>query len=193
MTTEERRRLQVIHLDKERAELRERLRATGKRIDHFERALRREEVPLLETDYDNQLAAELVLYEQSQQQKLALAAARHQESIRLKNRLNRILPDYNAYRSLIKDKRSEQFKKLEKEARMGLEAEKSKRRAAFQRYQEEERQLQEEQRRQEELELERKRHEEAERLAREEAVRKETAEKARAREELQRFVLAWLY
>jgi hypothetical protein len=48
MTTDERRRLQVIHLDKERAELRERLRATGKRTDHFERALRREEISLLD-------------------------------------------------------------------------------------------------------------------------------------------------
>src|SRR5438045_6882104 len=107
MDTDSLRRLQVIQLDKERGELSEKLRVTGKRIDHFERALRREEIPLLNKDYDIQLAQESRLYEHKKQQKLALAAARHKESINMKKRLERVMPDYRAYRTTIAEKQSE--------------------------------------------------------------------------------------
>lgn len=186
MDTEGLRRLQVIQLDKERGELYERLRVTGKRIDHFERALRREEIPLLNKDYEIQLANEQKIYEQTRQQRLALAAARHQESIKLKKRLTRILPDYETYRFVVKEKRSEEFKRREREALAALDAEKARRRAAYERYQEEERHAEEERRRQEEEEMERQQKEEAERRAKAEAIQKEAEEKARAREELQR-------
>jgi translation initiation factor 3 subunit A len=191
MDTESLRRWHIIQLEKEKGELSERLRVTGKRIDHFERALRREEIPLLDKDYESQLATELRTYEENRQQKLSDAAARHQESVRLKKRLSRILPDYVTYRSVVKERRSEEFRRREQEAHEALESEKSKRRAAFQRHQEEERRRAEELRRQEELELERKRKEEAERQAREEAAQKEAAEKAKAREEQQRFVILY--
>lgn len=186
MDTEGLRRLQVIQLDKERGELYERLRVTGKRIDHFERALRREEIPLLGKDYEIQLANEQKIYEQTRQQRLALAAARHQESIKLKKRLTRILPDYETYRFVVKEKRSEEFKRREREALAALDAEKARRQAAYERYQEEERRAEEERRRQEEEEMERQQKEEAERQAKAEAIQKEAEEKARAREELQR-------
>jgi translation initiation factor 3 subunit A len=186
LNTEGLRRLQLLQLDRERGELYERLRATGKRIDHFERALRREEIPLLNKDYEVQLATELQMYEQDRQQKLALAAARHQESIKLKRRLQRILPDYEAFRRMVKEKRSEEFRKREQDAIAVLEMEKERRRAAYEKYQEEERRIEEEKHRQEKLEVERQRKEETERRAKAEAAQKEAAEQARAREELQR-------
>jgi len=192
LDTEKLRQLQLNQLDKERGELYERLRATGTRIDHFERALRREEIPMLNKDYEVQLATELRMYEQNRQQKLALAAARHQESIKLKRRLQRILPDYEAYRQLVKEKRSEEFRSREQEALNALEAEKKRRLAAHQKYQEEERHKQEERRKQEEMERERQRKEEAEQCAKAEAAEREAAEKARAREELQRYILFYI-
>jgi translation initiation factor 3 subunit A len=188
LDTEGLRRLQLHQLDKERGELYERLRVTGKRIDHFERALRREEIPLLNKDYELQLATELRIYEKNRQQKLALAAARHQESVKLKRRLRRILPDYEAYRELIKAKQSEEFKKREQEAFNSLEAEKAHRQAAYQRYLDEERRIQEEQRKLEELEMERLHKEEAERREKAEAAEREAAEKARAREEHLKYI-----
>jgi translation initiation factor 3 subunit A len=181
------RRLQLIQLDKERGELHEKLRVTGKRIDHFERALRREEIPLLNNDYDVQLAQESRLYEKNKQQKLAVAAARHKESIGLKRRLERILPDYQAYRSIIEEKRSEEFEGRKSDARNALEAEKAKRRSAFRKFQEEENRKREERERQEELEREQTRREEEEAIAKEETARREAAEKARVREEEKRF------
>lgn len=183
MDTESLRRLQVIQLDKERGELHEKLRVTGKRIDHFERALRREEIPLLNEDYEAQLAQESQVYDQNRRQKLALAAARHKENISLKKRLQRILPDYQDYRSTIKEKRFEEFETRRNEAQNALGAEKARRLSAYRKYQEEERRKREEEEREEEIERERLRKEEEEQIAREEAARKADEEKARLREE----------
>jgi translation initiation factor 3 subunit A len=188
MDTESLRRLQLIQLDKERGELHEKMRIAGKRIDHFERALRREEIPLLNEDYEKQLELEKKTYEENKKTKLAAAAARHQENIKLKRRLERMLPDYNAYRATIKEKRSEEFEAREKEARVALEAEKQRRRAAYEQYLEEERRAEEEREREEEAERERLRKEEEERIAKEEATRKEAAERTRIREEERRYI-----
>jgi len=188
MDTDSLRRLQVIQLDKERGELNERLRVTGKRIDHFERALRREEIPLLERDYEEQLANEAKIYEHNKQQKLALAAARHRESLNLKRRLQRILPDYQTYRTVIEEKKSEEFEARLREAREALEAEKEKRLAEFERYKNEQRRIKEEKERQEELEREKKRKEEEEALAKEEAARQEAEARQRARLEERKYV-----
>jgi len=179
----------VIQLDKERGELHEKLRVTGKRIDHFERALRREEIPLLNDDYDAQLAQESRVYEGNRRQKLALAAARHNESISLKERLQRILPDYQEYRSTIEQNRSEEFETRREEAQNALETEKARRLTAYRKYQEEERRKRDEREREEELERERRRKEEEEELAREEAAHKAEAEKMRIREEERRYLI----
>jgi hypothetical protein len=167
--------------------LHEKLRVTGKRIDHFERALRREEIPLLNDDYDAQLAQESRVYEQKRQQKLALAAARHKESLNLKKRLQRILPDYQDYRSTIKQDRFEEFETRRKEAQNALEAEKARKLTSYRKYQEEEKRKHEEREREEELERERQRQEEEEEMEREEAARKAEAEKTRTREEERRY------
>lgn len=192
MDTESLRRLQVIQLDKERGELSEKLRQTGKRIDHFERALRREEIPLLNEDYEAQLAHEKEKYEESKRQKLALAAARHKQSLQLKRQLERIMPDYQTYREIIKDKRSEEFQARENEAKAALEAEKARRKAAFKKRQEEIRREEEERIRREEEEAERLQQEEEERVAKEEAARKEAEEKVRKREEERRYYSFWV-
>ena len=189
MDTESLRRLQVIQLDKERGELHEKLRITGKRIDHFERALRREEIPLLNKDYEDQLAQEARIYEQNRQQKLTLAAARHKESINMKKRLERVLPDYKAYRTTIAEKQSEEFQDRQNEAHKALETEKAKRQSAYHKFQEEERRKKEARDREEEMELERQRKEEEAAIAREETARKEAEEKTRIRQEEQRYGL----
>jgi translation initiation factor 3 subunit A len=188
MDTESLRRLQVIQLDKERGELHEKMRTTGKRIDHYERALRREEIPLLNKDYETQLAQEAQIYEENRQKRLALAAAKHKETLEVKRRLARVLPDYQAYRAIIEERRSEEFEGRRREAQAALEAEKAKRQAAFEKYKEEQRLARETREREEGLERERARKEEEEEERKEEAARQEAAEKARLREEAQRSV-----
>jgi len=177
------RHLQVQLLDKERGELLERLRVTGKRIDHFERALRRVEIPYLDKDYDAQLAKESRLYEQTRQQKIASAAARHRESLNLKRRLERILPDYQSYRGIVTEKQSEEFGMRQHEALNALESEKAKRQAAYDRYIEEERRRKDEEEREAAREAERRLREEEEARRKEEAERREAEEKARILEE----------
>jgi translation initiation factor 3 subunit A len=177
------RRLQVDLLDKERMELQNKLFFTGKRIDHFERALRRKEVSYLDQDYESQLAKESRLYEHNRQQKISLAAARHKESLGLKNRLQRILPDYQSYRAVITEKQSEEFQMRQHEAHTALESEKAKRQAAYDRYIEEERRRREEQEREAAREAEKRQREEEEERKKEEAERKEAEEKARILEE----------
>jgi translation initiation factor 3 subunit A len=164
------------------------LRITGKRIDHFERALRREEIPLLNQDYEVQLEREVRLYEQNRQEKLAEAATKHKESLNLKKRLERILPDYRDYRGIVTEKRSEEFQARKNEAQARFEAEKAKRLAAYRKHQEEERREREEIERREAEERERRRKEEEEAREKEEAAEKEAAERARLREEERRYV-----
>ena len=187
MDTESLRRLQVIQLDRERGELHEKLRQTGKRIDHYERALRREEIPYLNADYDRQLADEARIFEAARQKKLALARQRHLESVELKKRLARVLPDYKAYRDTIKEKRSEEFQQREREARAALEAEKAKRIAAHKKRLEDERREREEREAAEQRERERIQREEEEAQAKVEALRKAAEEKKRQREDEQRY------
>ncbi|CAG8452482.1 12541_t:CDS:2 [Ambispora gerdemannii] len=62
--------LQVEQLEKEKKELNERLRATAKRMDHLERAYRKEEIPLLEKDYERQRKADRAYHEAAQQERL---------------------------------------------------------------------------------------------------------------------------
>ncbi|CAG8703742.1 18199_t:CDS:2, partial [Dentiscutata erythropus] len=45
-------RLQVEWLEKKKHELNERLRATAKHMNHLEHAYHKEEIPLLEKDYE---------------------------------------------------------------------------------------------------------------------------------------------
>jgi translation initiation factor 3 subunit A len=177
------RRLQVDLLDKERLELQNKLFFTGKRIDHFERALRRKEVSYLDQDYESQLAKESRLYEHNRQQKISLAAARHKESLILKNRLQRILPDYQSYRGVITEKQSEEFQMRQHEAHTALKSEKAKRQAAYDRYVEEERRRREEEEREAAREEEKRQREQEEERRKEEAERKEAEEKARILEE----------
>jgi len=177
------RRLQVDLLDKERLELQNKLFFTGKRIDHFERALRRKEVSYLDQDYESQLAKESRLYEHNRQQKIALASARHKEGLSLKNRLQRILPDYQSYRRVITEKQSEEFQMRQHEAQSALESEKAKRQATYDRYVEEERRRREEEEREAAKDAERRQREEEDARKREEAERNEAKEKARILEE----------
>ncbi|CAG8443455.1 11457_t:CDS:2 [Ambispora leptoticha] len=62
--------LQVEQLEKEKKELNERLRATAKRMDHLERAYRKEEIPLLEKDYERQRKADRAYHEAAQEERL---------------------------------------------------------------------------------------------------------------------------
>ena len=57
--------LRISQLEKEKNDLFKNLRVTGKRIDHLERAFRKEEIKLLPKDYEAQRQRDLAAYEKS--------------------------------------------------------------------------------------------------------------------------------
>ncbi|KAJ7058572.1 translation initiation factor eIF3a [Mycena amicta] len=177
--------MQVAQLEKEKREMSERLRGVSKRIDHLERAYRKDERPLISEDYARQQEMDRETFALVQESRMASAQAAHQEDLETKQRLKRMLPDYEKRRTAILSKRQEEFAKRKDAAARKIEEEKTKRRKAFLAKREEEKRALEEKRRKEEELLAEQRRKEEELQAEEERIRAE-AEAAAAAAEAQK-------
>lgn len=154
-------RLQVEQLEKEKRDLSEKMRIVSKRLDHIERAYRKDERPLLAQDYEHQQAEDKAAHEAAQKARLEAARLAHQHDLETKKRLARMLDVYRIHREVLVDKRSEEFAKRKEVAQRKLVEEKAKRRAAVLKEREEERlRLEEEERLAREQEEEERRREE---------------------------------
>jgi translation initiation factor 3 subunit A len=154
-------RLQVEQLDKEKRDLSERLRVLHKRIDHLERAYRKEEAPLLAEDYERQQKEDRITHGKNVKAMLAAAKQKHSDDLDAKKRLARMTPDYQARRKEIAGKREEEFQSRRAESQRLMETEKQARKQkvfAHRLAEKEERDAEERQRR--ELEEEQRRREE---------------------------------
>ncbi|KAG1745084.1 uncharacterized protein EDB91DRAFT_1220657 [Suillus paluster] len=186
MSTDSLMRMQVEQLEREKKELNQRLRTAAKRIDHIERAYRKEEQPLHTQDYTEQQATDRAIFETLQRSRIEGARQAFQEDITTKKRLSRMIQDYQRRKELIIAQRSEEHTAKLAESRKRIEEEKEKRRAAHQKQKDEEER--------ERLEAERIRREQEEeevrleavsserRAAEEEAAAKEQEEKEKAAE-----------
>lgn len=121
------RALKLSALEKEKNELNDRVAATGKRIDHLERAFRREEVKHLPEDYDKQRAEDTAIYEEQKEATLSEAQIKHKEGVALKRRLERLIPQYDAFRKDVSERRHEEFEKRRKAAERDFENKKRQR------------------------------------------------------------------
>lgn len=101
--------MQVEQIAKEKRELNERLRIVAKRVDHLERAYRKEERPLLAADYDRQKKDDLENHHRANADAREAAIAQQKHAIELKARLGRMMPDYVAARSLVESQRQAEF------------------------------------------------------------------------------------
>ena len=169
------RMLRIEQLAKEKSELSNSLRVTGKRIDHLERAFRKEEIKLLPKDYEAQRATDLEAYEKSKAETLKEAAHKHKEDVAIKHRLSRLVPMYEKFRSDLQERRHDEFERRRKNADRELQQAMEKRRQVA-------REAKARARRERE-ETERRQREEDERIARE-------AEQKAAEEEEKRAKLA---
>ncbi|CAG8590568.1 4176_t:CDS:2 [Diversispora eburnea] len=131
--------LQVEQIEKEKRELNERLRVTAKRMDHVERAYRKEEIPLLEKDYELQKKADRAYHDAARKLQLETSSLKHTQDLKIKSRLMRILPDYQIYRAEIEQKQFEEFEERRRAAHTKIEEEKEKRRQVYRAKKEEER------------------------------------------------------
>ncbi|KAG2346067.1 hypothetical protein BDR05DRAFT_959635 [Suillus weaverae] len=174
LSTDSLMRMQVEQLEREKKELNQRLRTAAKRIDHIERAYRKEERPLLAEDYAEQQATDRTIFETLQRSRIEGARQTFQEDIATKKRLSRMMQDYQQRKELIIAQRSEEHTTKLAESRKRIEEEKEKMRAAYQKMKDEEEQ--------ERLEAERIRREQEEETARLEAERRAAEEEAEAKE-----------
>ncbi|CAO3700418.1 unnamed protein product [Rhizopus microsporus] len=185
--------LKVSRLQSEQKELSDRLKQISKRLDHTERALRKEEIPLLEKDYEKQQKADKAIYEATRKAKLATAKEQHEENMKLKARFSRIIDDYRAYKSKIEEQRRQAVEAKQRVANEAIEKEKKERIALWREKIEElrqQREAEEEERRRREAEererAEKEAREKAEKEAREKERREQEAERQRKLDEIAR-------
>ncbi|CAG8206722.1 unnamed protein product [Penicillium salamii] len=177
------RAMKLAQLEKEKNDLNDRVRTTAKRIDHLERAFRREELKHISSDYDAQKKADQELYDKQSAMAIKESKEKHAEAVALKHRLGRLVPQFSNFRKEVSEKRHEEFEKRRKAAEREFEAKKKQRVKDVQERRRRERQEREEQERQRQEEEERAAREEQERSAREEERRRILIEEKAKREE----------
>ena len=164
--------IRISQLEKEKNDLNKNLRVTGKRIDHLERAFRKEELKLLPKDYEAQRERDLDAYQKSKDETLKEAERKHKEDVALKHRLSRLLPVYETFSKDLRERRHDEFEKRRRAADREFQNAVDRRKREFR-----ERKAREKREREEE---ERQAREEEERIIR------EAEEKAAAEEEKKR-------
>ena len=125
------RMIKLQQLEREKNSIAEKLRATSKRIDHLERAFRKEEAKKLPEDYAKQRERDLAAYELVKQQTLVESKLKHKEDLELKHRLSRLMPYYEKYRANLHDRRHDEFEKRRRDAERELEKQVAARRKEY--------------------------------------------------------------
>ncbi|KAJ7641309.1 hypothetical protein FB45DRAFT_1000054 [Roridomyces roridus] len=178
--------MQVAQLEKEKKELNERLRIVAKRVDHIERAYRKDERPLLALDYEQQQAADRTTAAAVVTARQEASRAAHQEDLATKKRMLRMIPEYQKHREVVLAKKGEEFAKKRDAAARKIEEEKNKRRKAALAQREAERLAAEEAKKKEQERIQEQERLEAERRAEEERIRAEAEAEAAAAEAAKR-------
>ncbi|KEY70234.1 hypothetical protein S7711_04343 [Stachybotrys chartarum IBT 7711] len=115
------RAMKLAQLEREKNDVNEKLRITGKRIDHLERAFRKEESKKLGEDYAKQVERDRAIYEAIKKKTLQEAEEKHKASVELKHRLSRLVPLYETFRSSLHERRRDEFEKRRRDAERELE------------------------------------------------------------------------
>ena len=176
------RALKLAQLEREKNDINEKLRVTGKRIDHLERALRKEEAKKLPEDYAQQRERDLAAYEKTKAQALKDAELKHKEDLELSYRLTRLVPLYESFRKSVVERRHDEFEKRRRDAERELEKQIALRKKDYRERKAREKREREEQERILREEEERAEREAAEKAAREEKRRQEFQELKAQRE-----------
>jgi translation initiation factor 3 subunit A len=118
-------------LEKEKSDLQAKLHVTGRRIDHLERAFRKEEVKHITEDYQHQLDQDKAAYDLQTDLTLKEAKEKHTNDVALKKRLERLVPVYETFKKNIQTERRQDFERRRKKAQTELEKQKAARIAEF--------------------------------------------------------------
>ena len=168
LDTSDLRAMKLSQLEREKNEINEKLRITGKRIDHLERAFRQEESKKLPEDFEEQQKRDLAAYEKKKEHDLKEHEAKHKANLELKHRLTRLVPFYDSFRQSVVERRHDEFEKRRRDAEKELEKQISLRRKEFR-----ERKIREKREREEQERILREEEERAAKEAEEKAARDE--------------------
>ncbi|RKO91635.1 hypothetical protein BDK51DRAFT_20241 [Blyttiomyces helicus] len=119
--------LQVQQIEKEKRDLQNKLRLLGKKFDHLERAYRKEEIPLLETDYEEQKKTDRAQHAALRRAQLDAAKIQHEEDMQIKARLSRMHEDYTVFKGQLDSQRNEFFSAAQARAARQIAAAKEQR------------------------------------------------------------------
>lgn len=117
----------VEQIEKDKKELASKLKTVNKRLDHTERAIRREEIPLLQEDYKIQQIKDRANFEKLQTELLEGLRAKHTSEVEIKKKLETMLPDFLSFKEAIANKRGHDYQRAEEEARVKIEKAKAER------------------------------------------------------------------
>lgn len=182
------RAIKLAALEKEKNELGYKLRVTGRRIDHLERAFRQEEIKHLPADYEAQRQLDLEAYEKSKEETMKEAQLKHTEDVALKHRLSRLVSPYEKFRDQVRQQRHAEFEKRRKAAEKELQNKMDQRKREIRERKANERREREEAARKAREEEERLAKEAEETAAKEEKERQKKAEALARREEERKYV-----
>jgi translation initiation factor 3 subunit A len=166
--------LKLQALEREKNELGDKVRTTSKRLDHLERAYRKEELKHLDDDYEKQRKEDYASWEATKNETIKSAQEKHKEDVALKHRLSRLVGPYESFRKTITEQRHADFEKRRKGAERELQQKMDQRRIEVRQQREAEKKRAEEEAR--------FAAEEAERVAREEEEAARAAEEKKARD-----------
>jgi len=174
------RAMKLAQLEREKNDINEKVRIIARRMDHLERAFRKEEVKKLADDYAVQRERDVAAYEKMKVETLRDSKEKHKESVELKHRLTRLVPHFESYRKSLHERRRDEFEKRQRDAERELEKQISMRRKEYR-----ERKMREKREREEQERALREAEERAERekQERERRVEAQKAEFARLKEQ----------
>lgn len=127
LDTDKLRIMQLEQLSKDKKLLEERLKTLSKKVDHTERAFRRYELQHLEKDAEKQKAEDIKNYETARNLKIAKAKKEFEDAHAIKDRLQRVVPDFTSFKAIIDAKNSSKLQELKKRASKELELAKKER------------------------------------------------------------------
>ncbi|XP_019635290.1 PREDICTED: eukaryotic translation initiation factor 3 subunit A-like [Branchiostoma belcheri] len=101
---------QVEQLEKEKRELAEKLKAQEKKVDHFERAKRLEELPALTKAHQELLEERRLTWDQQEQERITNMTEERQLALQHKHRMACMMEDKDKFINMLKDSRKSVFK-----------------------------------------------------------------------------------
>lgn len=167
---------QMEQIDREKKEMEARLKLVARKMDHLERALRKEEKEFVLQDYEKQKEQDKITHKLIVEQEHNKAKKMHERNLKVKERFEAFASDMEEFRTQLLKQRTVAFEKEKEEKQKELEKEKEKRIAQIRQKAEEERkakeairlrEIQEEERRKELL---KEKEDEERRLAAEKAA-----------------------